>query len=367
MKKLSTLLLSILSIVALTSCDKDMGPVANTADPGAPSITSPSSGASFTLNRDQADDTLMTIEWSQPDFGFTSAPTYTVEMGLAGSNFEDAMQLGTVQKTSFGVVTGNLNRMLLAAGLAGGEAQSLELRVTASISDSVNKAVSEPVSLTVTPFQTDFPPIYMIGEGVGGWSIDAAVIVPSTEPNVYSTLARFTSGGAFRFFGQQDWGPDSYNYPYFSDGTIDELLINAQDGDSNFQFTGETGWYRVTVNLDSRTVDLEAASEPVMYMTGSAVGGWDTPGTGASVKMTYIQDGVYEATTEFAEGAFRFFAQADWSPTSYNYPYFADGTVDELLADAQDGDNNFQFTGQAGSYHVTLNLNDLTVEMEASE
>lgn len=371
MKKLSILSLVLAVTVAFSACDKaDMGPVANTKSPGAPAIQSPESGQSFTLSRDKMKETAITIEWTKPDYGYAAAANYQVQLDEAGNDFANAQEVASVDTTMVGVTVGDLNQMLLAMKLSAGQAHNLELRVTASISDSVTKAVSEPVSISVTPFQTDFPPIYMIGSAVGGWSLDQARIVPSTEPKVYSTLAEFTNGGAFRFFGQQDWGPDSWNYPYFADngGDIDQLLVNANDNDSNFQFTGSTGWYKVTVNMDDYSVQLEQAEEPIMYMAGSFFGNWSTPGSSETVKMDFVQPGVFEATTDFESGAFRFFGQAGWLPDSYNYPYFAnnDGTIDELLENANDNDSNFQFTGSSGSYHVKVNINDYKVEMEAA-
>lgn len=376
MKKLniSILFAAVMGLFTLAGCDKgELGPVANTGTPGAPAITAPAQGASFTLSREVPDTTtVVTIEWSEPDFGFPAAPSYTVQLGISGNDFADAENLGTVQRTSFSVAVGDLNRMLLAKELPGGEPSSLQLRVIASISDSVSAAVSAPVTIQVTPFLTTFPPIFMIGSAVGGWNLDLARIVPSTEPNVYSTLAVFTNGGAFRFFGQQNWGPDSWNYPYFADGggTIDPLLANANDGDSNFQFTGTTGWYRITVNMETLNIDMTEAEEPLMFMTGLATGAWDKPGTGESVKMIYIQDGVFEATAEFSSAGdanFRFFPQPDWAPVSYNYPYFADngGVIDELLINAGDGDSNFAFTGTDGTYYIKVDINNYTVEMEA--
>ncbi|NIT60834.1 MAG: hypothetical protein GWN00_32895, partial [Aliifodinibius sp.] len=370
MKKLSLLSILLAGLLIFSSCDKEeLGPVANTSDPGAPAVTSPSSGESFTLDRNQAEEELMTIEWEKPDFGFAAAPTYTIQMDSAGKNFANPIEVARVtQQTSYTVTTGELNQLLLAAGLAGGEAHDLELRVMASIPDEdVSKAVSEAVALTITPFQSDFPPIYMIGNAINGWSLDAAAIVPSSDPNVYTTLAEFTNGGAFRFFAEPDWNAENWNYPYFADngGDIDELFVDAQDGDNNFEFTGTTGWYRITVNMDTYSVQLEEAEEPLMYMTGTGVGAWDTPGSGESVKMTFIQEGVFEATTEFnSGGAFRFFPQADWGPDSYNYPYFSDnnGEIDELLINAEDGDSNFEYTGDTGDYYIKVDINNYTVE-----
>jgi starch-binding outer membrane protein SusE/F len=370
MKKSIISLLAIFGLLIFTSCEDTAGPVMEGA-PEAPEIIEPGSGASFVLNQEDPEAVLDMVEWSAAEYGFSAAIEYTIEIDLE-SSFDNPVELATVRENSYSPSVGELNNRLLAAGLTGSVENTVYLRVKADISDDVNSVHSNPIEVIITPYQDSFPPIYMIGAAVGGWDPGLAVIVPSDEPNVYTTLAKFTSGEAFRFFGQQDWGPDSWNYPYFADngGDIDELFVDAEDGDNNFQFTGTTGWYRITVNMDTYSVQLEEADEPIMYMTGLAVGGWDTPGTGESVKMNFIQEGVFEATTDFSsegDGNFRFFGQADWGPDSYNYPYFVDndGDIDPLLIDAGDGDNNFEFTGDDGSYYIKVDINNYTVEMEA--
>lgn len=338
MKYLKTTLFTILGLMLFVSCEDQVGPTVNT-DTGNPAITAPTSGAEFMLTKDTAEEELFSMTWTNPDYGFSAAATYVIEMDLAGNNFSNATELASVNGTSHSFLVGELNTKLLAAGVPGNEASQVSFRVRAELSDSLETLYSDPVDLTLTPFLDSFPPIYMIGAGVGGWDPGLAVVVPSDEANVYTTVAEFTGGETFRFFGQQDWGPDSWNYPFFANegGNIDALLVDAEDGDNNFRFTGESGWYQITANFNTYDVQVEAAEEPVMYMTGAGVGGWDQPGTGASVKMTYIQPGVFEATTEFSNEAFRFFAQADWGPVSYNYPYFSDnnGSVSPLLSDAQ--------------------------------
>ena len=371
MKKLILLIIGLSGLLVFASCEDSTGPVVS-SEPEVPEISNPTSGASFVLNKADEEMVMDMMSWSSANFGFSAAVNYTIEVDPQAASFETPTELATVSETSYSPTVGQLNERLLTAGLNGGEENTVYLRVKAHVNDDVSPAYSDPVEVSITPYLDSFPPIYMIGAAVGGWDPGLAVIVPSEEPNVYSNLAQFTSNEAFRFFGQQDWGPDSYNYPYFADngGDIDELLVDAQDGDNNFQFTGTTGWYRVTVNMETYSVQLEEAEEPIMYMTGLAVGGWDQPGTGESVKMTFVQEGVFEATTDFSNAGdanFRFFAQADWGPDSFNYPYFADndGEIDELLVDAEDGDNNFQFTGDDGSYYVRVDVNNYTVEMEA--
>jgi hypothetical protein len=232
------------------------------------------------------------------------------------------------------------------------------------VSPNAPTSYSDPVEITVTPYATDFPPIYMVGSATGGWDWTKSVEVRSTGPSKYYTVAYFLNNETFRFFKQFDWGPTSYNYPFFDGGFVSDSMENAADGDQNFRVLAPTGYYGVTVNLKTKIVDFDAVDEPLMFMTGAAVGGWDW--TTNYVQMTWVKYGVFEAETEFINGeAFRFFAQKDWGPTSFNYPYFADGSVDPLFENAADGDSNFKFIGTTGTYKVTVNLLDFTVTMEA--
>jgi hypothetical protein len=79
--------------------------------------------------------------------------------------------------------------------------------------------------------------------------------------------------------------------------------------------------------------------------------------------MTYTTAGTYQATANFINGeAFRFFAQANWGPTSYNYPFFT--TVDSDFENANDGDSNLKYIGTTGSRTVTVNLATSAVTLD---
>jgi hypothetical protein len=201
----------------------------------------------------------------------------------------------------------------------------------------------------------------MCGAATGGWSWNLYTYkeVRSSAPNVYQTVAKFFNNETFRFFKQTDWSPTSYNFPYFT-GTVSNLFENANDGDKNFKFTGTTGFYKITVNMTTKSVSMEAVAEPVLYATGAALGGWDW--TTNYIQLTWKSNGIFQATTDFAVETFRFFKQAGWGD-SYNYPWFAGGTVSPLFVNANDGDSNFKFVGTPGSYTITVNLLDKTVTM----
>jgi hypothetical protein len=290
---------------------------------------------------------------------------YEIQVDVKDSSFSNAATVVTANNaTTASISVGDFNKILLDKGLEPDVPVVLQFRVASSVSPNYNKAYSVPVEATVTPYATDFPPIYMVGSATGGWDWTKSVEVRSTAPGKYYTIAYFLNNETFRFFKQHDWDPVSYNFPFFDGGFVTDSLENAADGDQNFRVLAPTGYYAVTADIKNKVVDFDAVDEPELFMTGAAVGGWDW--TTNFVTMSFVSYGVFEAETEFINGeAFRFFAQADWGPTSYNYPYFADGEVDALFENAGDGDSNFKFTGTTGMYKVTINLLDFIVTMDA--
>ncbi len=365
MKKIIFSLLSIIAIGVITSCEID-DIVKISSNPVVPSMMTPANNQTYVLDRENADEVAATFTWSVADYGFEASITYTLQIALEGDNFTNVATLASVDNgIEASIIVSELNKKMIELSAELDSPNNVEIRVLADVNPEVEPLMSEPITIVVTPYATTFPPIYMIGGAVKGWDPSLAVEMKSSAPNEYKTTAYFTSGEAFRFFAQPDWNPTSYNFTYFANGSVDPMFENAADDDSNFRFISTSGWYEITVNLKTYLVSMTAVSEPIMYMTGSGIGGWDTPGTGASIKMTFVKTNVWEASATFVPGeAFRFFAQADWNPTSYNYPYFADGSVDSMFEEATDDDKNFKFIGTAGTYIITLDLDELTVTME---
>lgn len=315
-------------------------------------------GSNFVLIKDDEADDFQTFTWTAVDFGFPASVNYTLQVDRASNSFEAPFDLASTNELSVTVKVSEMNEALLALGFTPQEAVAVAFRVVASIGSDIPPVVSSSSTAELTPYATAFPPIYGMGAALKGWGPwpDNAVEFQSEEFNKFETITRFTNGEAFRFFAQLDWGPTSYNYPFFT--SVSALFENANDGDSNLKFIGETGFYRVAVDLTAKTVTAEATTEPALYMMGAAINGWG-PWNDKEVKMTYIKPGVFEATTNFQVEAFRFFAQADWGPTSYNYPFFE--SVDSKFENAADGDSNLKFVGEPGSYKITVNLNEKTV------
>jgi hypothetical protein len=361
MKKLN-LILFILLTVFFVGCEKDKSNVIIKSSI-TPNSLSDLSATTFVLNRDNAADNFQTFKWTSVNYGFTASEKFTIQFDLKANNFSSPANLLTVtHDTTASITVGDLNKAMLTAGLSPDVAATLQFRIKTMIHDSIPAIYSNIFEASVTPYATTFPPIFMTGAATGGWGWGQYVYkeLRSTAPNIYQTIGYFLSGEAFRFFKQTDWNPVSWNYPYFT-GTVSALFVNALDGDSNFKFTGTSGYYQVTVNMTTKSVDMVAMPDQVLFATGAALGGWDWSTN--YIQLTWKSNGIYQATTDFVVETFRFFGQKDWGPTGYNYPWFAGGTVSALFENANDGDKNFKFIGTPGSYTVTVNLIDKTVTM----
>ncbi len=351
MKHINKLVVLFLALLAFTACDEKEEHLTINPDKIETGITL--SSGNVTLSLDDITDNALAIEITASKLGVNVVTEHKIELSLGENKKILSLTQGSLIKI---FSSDELNTLLVALGAT--PEVSTEVKVRAVIVLGNVTVYSKEKMFNVTTYSTTFPPIYMTGEAVGGWNWNSDKIVPSSKPNVYSTLAYFEKGKAFRFFKQRDWGPTSYNYPYFSEVT--DLLENANDGDKNFKVVGETGWYRITVDMKNKAVTMKTVKEPVMFMTGAALGGWDWKDN--FVKMTFVQEGIWTASTDFAKGeTFRFFKQEGWGD-SYNYPYFE--KVSDAFVNAEDGDKNFRFVKETGVYTITLNLNEKQVSLK---
>ncbi len=208
--------------------------------------------------------------------------------------------------------------------------------------------------------------IYLVGAGVpdAGWGWGSPIELIQIEPGVYEATNVTFAVGAFRVFAiDGDWGSGT-NYPtYISDGyAISSNFEDAMDGDNNFQFNGTPGAFKFTLNENTKTIVATVGLSKYLVGAGVPDAGW---GWTSPIELAQIEAGVYEATTEFANGAFRVFAtDGDWG-SGTNYPtYISNGyTIDADFEDALDGDNNFQFVGTPGDHRFVLDENSQTITL----
>lgn len=352
--------LMLLSLFILQACESDIDKVEmNTAI--TPNTLEPLPASAYTLAFDEGGNNFETFHWAAPDYGFAASVSYTVEIDKTGWGFANAFALEANNATSATLTVGALNGALLGLGLAPGEPASVEVRVRATIGTKVEPVYSTVLGLTITPYATTFPPLYIVGD-VQAWNLDAAVEVPSIAPDTYEAVAMFQNNGKFRLFDTPDWTAPQYGWSYFNGGTIADVLADGADGDSNFLFNGETGYYKITVSLKNKTIAVEPASAPMLYIVGDAQA-WDLNN---ALELQSLGNGQFEVVGQFQQnGKFRFFVSPDWGADQYGYSFFSSGTVDaDDLSDGADGDSNFLFKSTSGVYKLTVNINTKTITVD---
>lgn len=335
--------------------------------------------------------------WEVPDFGVQSNVEYDLEYSSDGL-FENPVLVGSTTQNQISVTVEQLwNLAQQNLGLepnTENDFGELFFRIKADLGSP--DASNSPASISQTQVlnvklveviaggaNCDLDQLWLVGAGVpdAGWGWGSPVALPCTGDNVYSGNVLFDSNGDgnFRFFTEEgNWG-SGINYPGFvNEGfTIDPLFQDAADGDNNFLFTGATGVYGLTVDYVNMTITLsppfpedvqDTCDLEQYWLVGAGVPdagwGWATP-----IQLSCTGDNVYSGFVNFSsdgDGNFRFFTtEGDWG-SGQNFPFFVgEGyTIDPLFQDAQDGDNNFLFTGTTGTYFLTLDTVNKTITLE---
>jgi hypothetical protein len=132
--------------------------------------------------------------------------------------------------------------------------------------DSNNKTINI-AKRTLTSGNVELEPTsdWLVGAATPGnwsWSGNNETEFGEVANGVYEVAVRLTNNGTFRVFlgndGGDSWGLGSRNYPwYITNGyTIDSELVNANDDDFNFRYTGATGVRIFRINSNTKVVEV---------------------------------------------------------------------------------------------------------------
>jgi len=349
-----------------------------------PTITSPNSADAFTLSDVDPDLVAVTITWDDPEITATSTVdvSYQLEGAEAGTSFANPFVLGETTENTLELKHGDLNTFVLDNNGLAENAKDFDFRVIAIAKTLAGDLfrTSTSITLSITPYDVALPPaLYVVGAGAvdagWGWASPVELLLQGKKWSGNINLSP-DNGGNFRFFTDKtlEWGSPSYNFPYFEDRgyTIDTNLVNANDGDSNFQFIGTAGAYFIEIDTEAETITLGPAvvgpncnfDQLWVVGAGAADAGW---GWSNPIEITCTGTGVYTGNINLTNDAFRFFSDRtlEWGSPSFNYPHYAnDGyTIDANFEDALDGDNNFRFVGTPGVYFLTIDDVNKTITL----
>lgn len=293
------------------------------------------------LLSENADQEALTFNWNEVVFNVNVAPvSYILEVAAGGTDFAAPTVLQNSGATSFTMTVGQLNARAVAAGILPETQGSLDFRVIARIGESDNSdLVSQTITISVTPY-TDEIDISTTWGVVGsatpnGWDGPDIPFWQTGDDNVFVAYANLVDG-EIKFRENNDW---TNNYG----GSGGNLVA----GGDNIPVTA--GKYKITINLNNLTYNIETWS---LGIVGSATpNGWDGPDVVLNFDPSSDQ---FRAIVNLADGEMKFRLNNDWGMNWGDDG--ADGTLEP-------GGANIVVA--AGKYVVTVNMNDMTYELES--
>ena len=339
MKKLILKLTYVIALFAfIQSCDDVERVYYNDAAETVLSL----SDNNLTLSEDNGANEILTLTWSDPDYGFDAAALYSVQMDVQGGDFSNPqiISVGSSLEKTFTVE--ELNSKLLSLSMTPAEEGVAIFRIKATLSE-YQEIFSNTVNLNVTPYSSllDLSTnLGVVGSATpGGWgneNIPDLKFYTTATTDVYVAYVTLRNG-EIKFRNNNDWsenwGDDG------NDGTLDSYGANIPVS---------AGTYKIEVNFSSMTYTMEAYS---WGLVGSATPNqWNGPDL--MLHYNSFQDD-WRAVVTLGEGEVKFRFNNDWGLN-----YGDDGADGSMEA------NGANISVSSGHYLVSMNLNTQTYSME---
>ena len=294
------------------------------------------------LNEENAANEILTLTWTEPDFGFSAAALYSVQIDVQGGDFSNPQIIsvgGAFDKT---FTVEELNAKLLSLSMVPNEEGVASFRIKATLSE-YQEIYSNTVNISVTPYSSLLDlstSLGVVGSATpGGWGNENILDLPfyaTATTDVYVAYVTLRNG-EIKFRNNNDWsenwGDDG------ADGTLDSYGANI---------AVSAGTYKIEVNFSTMTYTMEEYSWGIV---GSATtNGWGGPDM--MFHYNSFQDD-WRTVVTLGDGEVKFRFNNDWA---INYgDDGADGTMEA---------NGANIAVSAGHYLVTMNLNTQSYTME---
>ena len=315
-----------LMTLSLWSCKKDeTKAIAGNGTGG----TITSSVSSLSLDRSKLAADVITIKWSNADYGYQSAVSNTLQLAVKGTNFAKTkdylLEANATSKTFNGM---DFNNLLLALNLSFTESTPLEMRIKSTISNALAPVYSNVTELKAQPFP--LTAWVFVPGAYQGWDPATADSLTSLTGNgIYTGVIGFTEGNLmFKVTPGKKWD-NAY-------GEAGAGKLSTSGGDIAAPGAGA---YNLTVDLNANTIEFKKI---VWAIIGDATAGdW-----AKDTDMTYAK-GKWSITTTLKVGELKFRKDHAWDVNI--------GVKDGVTM--INGDN-IKITA-AGSYTITLDTNKL--------
>lgn len=318
----------------------------------APQITAPEAGTSYTFTFETKDLLAERFTFTDADFNFDAAASYALQVDVEGNEFNNAQELGSANSLQIPVTIETFNNAALALGLAPQEPSNVEVRIAATVG-SGDPQYSESIILTVIPYTTEAPKLYVIGNFLENSGYGANWTPAETLP-----VLAAEEFGATLFQGYVNINEASPEFKILptnesfdgdygdADGSGTSGIL-IQEGESNMR-VAEAGYYKIDADFtDSENITWTARKQVWGIIGAATPTGWDS-----DTDLTYDPtQKVWTTVIDLVAGEFKFRANDNWGDPQDN---FGTGAEEGQLA-FNAGNLSVD---SAGTYLVTLDLSN---------
>jgi hypothetical protein len=297
-------------LIIFGACETDHGSNAVYQQPESFVLNTPGYASIVT---DLEKSITLPLTCSQPDYGFTAATTYSVQVSINDTwneavseeipaTYGELPSTFTTAKLSANAT--DLARLIVklsgwtSAEEFDGQPMDVFIRLKASVSSMLPPVYSNSVKIKVLPFYIELKDAlpatyYLIGAciGDGSWKNDAGTgcigvsliplsLIENQEYGKVDGTGEFTytgyfpAGQGFKIIGV----PGSWNEQW---GQIDGAYVH-NNNDSKDITVATDGWYKITLNtinnaLKIETANVDQAEYPTMQLVGTFEGWGTTP------------------------------------------------------------------------------------------
>ncbi len=353
MKTIKTLGIAFLSLLAFNACEEEDNFTIDGSDTVSAVINLPQNESEVVLDIANPEATALTVVWDEATYTFPTNVTYTLQLAVADTDFANPIDAGTTTENFLAWTNEQLNGVAVdALGFEPFSPADAELRIKSVIGDNAEEAFSNAITLRITPYTTEAPKVYVVGNflaasGYGAdWTPADAVPIASSafgatdfEGYVYMNVP----SPEFKILPTNE----SFDGDYGDDNTFSGTLI--QEGESNITIGTGAGVYYIQADTEQLTY---SAQNVVWAITGAATpAGWPAGNEDQGQDMTFnATTGKWEITIALTGGnEYKFRANDNWSLN-----LGTDDNADESL-DYNGG--NFSVEN-SGTYLVELDLSN---------
>lgn len=269
--KILNILLLLAVAMGFAACEDDTEPVLKQISDLQ--ITEQNAPATVTLFKDQADAVVFSLKWKAPEFNVPVARSYRIE-AAQNEDFSGTASVAVTSATQYDVKASELNTAVRTfySDIKDCTPKDIYLRVRCELNDDASFVIASTSKITVnvTPYEGEYPKLYVIGDAAGGWDINnGSYFIQDMQQNGVYTGEVGLHAANFRFYTQLgDWDAKGVSLGISTDSEVNEtieLTNNVYEG--KFVY-GKGNWvmpeeatYMITVDVNNETVKFEKIGE----------------------------------------------------------------------------------------------------------